>query len=530
MGVALTFVATCLELEDEVSKVMDSHAQFQPSATSVSLPDIEGARNEVYPTSIFPFSKSIITISSYVSHLFLKYTIVSSLPRLPIIEDQYASAGYAKVSKAEVEYTFWLLQDKPHLECHLTSGQRRFFTAGHIFSVDAYDAVSRTVYEFYGCLFHGCACARAKATNSHGIRVSEAREMTRWRKQLLRALPEVENFVEMWHCTWEKIKKDNPAVQHACQDFREGEIFERADMRETYRGGVAEVFALSFNTLKVKDVVGALCPDQSTEHIEASLVDYNSMYPSCLLSREHTAFFPKEEDLLKIPVGTASTLLTHNVCMRSCSAEECCIDPREHDTEEECRQSCFLTCRQHCPPVWKWSQVPGLALVTIEPPRHNRFPILRTKFKSGHAEVSAGVLCRSCYEEAGGFSEVKECNHSSDQRALTGTFLFQELVYALQVQGYVLKRVHEVMFWPEYNQGGLDSLLGTFAKMKVTSGIDNVDDLSEEEKIELAEKLSKETGFKIESYDLINNGAMKQVAKTALCSLIGKCQKLLVIK
>ena len=77
--------------------------------------------------------------------------------------------------------------------------------------VDGYHAVSTTVFQFYGCVFHGhgCTLTRASADAWLGSEASDRRKST----------DEIEHYLEdtcgytlvtIWECQWEALKRNDP--------------------------------------------------------------------------------------------------------------------------------------------------------------------------------------------------------------------------------------------------------------------------------------------------------------------------------
>ncbi|XP_022791504.1 uncharacterized protein LOC111330816 [Stylophora pistillata] len=88
-----------------------------------------------------------------------------------------------------------------------------------VYTVDGYDAQSRTAYEFHGCLFHGCRDWYPQrnqiAFASAGLNVEALRRQTVQKTATLQRLGYA--VVEMWQCQWEKQKKSDPDLRHFIQ-------------------------------------------------------------------------------------------------------------------------------------------------------------------------------------------------------------------------------------------------------------------------------------------------------------------------
>ena len=86
-------------------------------------------------------------------------------------------------------------------------GEVRIQTPGESFLVDGYDASTNTIYEFHGCLWHGCpSCYPHRNTHSNvnlDRTFQEVFEATKKREAILR----VNGYavVTMWECQWKEI-------------------------------------------------------------------------------------------------------------------------------------------------------------------------------------------------------------------------------------------------------------------------------------------------------------------------------------
>ncbi|XP_022784609.1 uncharacterized protein LOC111325134 [Stylophora pistillata] len=105
-----------------------------------------------------------------------------------------------------------------------------------VYRVDGYDASSRTVYEFHGCLFHGCLECYPQRSQipfvSSGLTVEACRRQTTQKTAKLRQLGYT--VVEMWQCQWEKLKKSNPDLRDFVQSLS---LTTPIHPREAFLGG-----------------------------------------------------------------------------------------------------------------------------------------------------------------------------------------------------------------------------------------------------------------------------------------------------
>ena len=115
-------------------------------------------------------------------------------------------------------------------------GEQSVRTLTNIYFVDGYDALTRTVYEFHGCLFHGCPVCypnrQAKHYATPDRTVEELYQATlNKRMALLRAGYTV---VEMWECQWHSLVKKDEAVQQFIDSLQ---LVPPLDPREAFFGG-----------------------------------------------------------------------------------------------------------------------------------------------------------------------------------------------------------------------------------------------------------------------------------------------------
>ena len=100
-------------------------------------------------------------------------------------------------------------------------GEQSVQTAVTSYFVDGYDALTRTFYEFHGCLYHGCpTCFPMRDVKHHATpdrTVEELYQATlNKRMPLLRAGYTV---IEVWECQWDRQVKNEPAVSQFLRSF-----------------------------------------------------------------------------------------------------------------------------------------------------------------------------------------------------------------------------------------------------------------------------------------------------------------------
>ncbi|KAJ8962385.1 hypothetical protein NQ318_018369 [Aromia moschata] len=134
------------------------------------------------------------------------------------------------------------------------------------------------------------------------------------------------------------------------------------------------------------------------------------------------------------------------------------------------------------------------------------------------------VLCRTCGETM----NQEECTHTDEQRALTGTWVIDEVNKALTL-GYELMKIHEIWNYQvdQFNTvtkaGGLfTDMMNKFIKVKQqASGWPNNCSTQEQKDRYIEEFLTREN-VQLEFAEIIENPGLRSLAKLILNSFWGK--------
>ena len=115
-------------------------------------------------------------------------------------------------------------------------GEQSVRTIVNSYFVDGYDPLTRTVYEFHGCLYHGCPRCypnrQAKHYATPDRTVEELYQATLSKRMaLLRAGYTV---IEMWECDWDRLVDNEPAVSQFLASF---DLVAPLEPREAFFGG-----------------------------------------------------------------------------------------------------------------------------------------------------------------------------------------------------------------------------------------------------------------------------------------------------
>ena len=145
------------------------------------------------------------------------------------------------------------------------NGEAKVLTPAQTYNVDGYHAASNTVYEYNGCIFHGCRKCYPKQGNlkrfCHPDRtVDEVYEATLKKAAILRDAGY--NVVEMWGCDFAKQKETDPELAEFLENFEFVPPLEPRDAFFGGRTGAATLYA------------------KTAEDEEISYVDFTSLYPS----------------------------------------------------------------------------------------------------------------------------------------------------------------------------------------------------------------------------------------------------------
>ena len=122
-------------------------------------------------------------------------------------------------------------------------GEQTVRTASKLYFVDGYDEQTRTVYEFHGCLFHGCPNCYPMRDIKHYCApdrtVQELYNATEAKRMAL--LYAGYNVFECWECQWDEQVQTNEAVQQFLNCF---DLVAPLNPRDAFYGGRTGAVAL----------------------------------------------------------------------------------------------------------------------------------------------------------------------------------------------------------------------------------------------------------------------------------------------
>ena len=96
-----------------------------------------------------------------------------------------------------------------HIRHRLNHYEKRF--GARRLPVDGWCQETQTIYQFHGCLWHGCECVNASHNPVTGKSMQELREETTRNTQYLKSLGFT--VVEMRECEWRRLRQHDPEIK-----------------------------------------------------------------------------------------------------------------------------------------------------------------------------------------------------------------------------------------------------------------------------------------------------------------------------
>ena len=162
----------------------------------------------------------------------------------------------------------------------------------------------------------------------------------------------------------------------------------------------------------------------------------------------------------------------------------------------------------------------GLIQCQILPPRELYHPVLPYR----HDSKLLFPLCATCVQNEmpkRPWDRSPECNHTDDQRVLTGTWCSPELAKAVEL-GYQVQYIYEVWHFDETCEGLFEDYVNTWLKIKQEAsgwptGVD-----TEAQKQEYIKNYFEQEGIQLEYAKIEKNPGLRTLAKMMLNSMWGK--------
>ena len=364
-------------------------------------------------------------------------------------------------SKASLEWLMWQEYNTGSRIQHARNGGEYRIPVGPTsYFVDGYDAQTRTVYEFHGCLYHGCRTCYTNRKQipfcSNGLTVEALRQQTSQKIQKLRG--KGYRVVEIWGCEWEKEKKETPAITEFLKDL---DIVPPLNPREGFYGGRT----------------GAACLYHKVNEEEREEIRYIDV----------TSEYPYVNKYGTYPVGHPDIYL----------------EPENQDP----RSYFGLMTVDITPPADLYNPV--------LPYRHKignsyklTFPLCR---KCVEIETQKEHMLERDYH----------CPHSDEERMLRGTWCTPEIHKAIE-KGYRLVRIHEVWDFPQRRKGLFQPYVDTWLKIKQESGGYPNWVRTDTQKEKYIHCYEEKEGIRLDPTKIVKNPGRKATAKLMLNSFWGK--------
>uniref|UniRef100_A0A1I8HD58 DNA-directed DNA polymerase n=1 Tax=Macrostomum lignano TaxID=282301 RepID=A0A1I8HD58_9PLAT len=277
---------------------------------------------------------------------------------------------------------------------------------------------------------------------------------------------------------------------------RQGELFNFN--REYLDYCLSDTVLLREGCIKYRAIIGDIC-DGLEPFVQANTI------ASLAMAVFTTKFMePNSVGVIARQADQQSFKARKSLCTRRCSRK----------THTRLATRCNIRRRRRST-LTRWpATLIGIAKVTVLPPSDLHIPLLPYRVQK---KLFFG-LCRTCMEQQCG---GECCDHSDEERALTGTWATPELQKAFQL-GYRLQAVHALAYWTEKRTGLFGDYVNAFLKLKAeSSGSPGMSD--EDKAAYIADFFAKE-GVTLDKVE--PNPGLRFVAKIFLNSLWGKfCQR-----
>jgi hypothetical protein len=183
-----------------------------------------------------PIDPYILTTQSQVAQKIL----LRGHTKMPAISTTRSRHGWSKAAIAWLEYISE--RDCIHIQ-HVGNSDKEYFNSWANKKVDGYCRETKTCYEFYGCLYHGCIHCYINREDKHPIRrnetIEEVYQDTMKKQQRLEGSNDNRHVVVIWECEWNEIKQTiSYSKLQRYEALAEYLILDR----EMFYGGRTEVF------------------------------------------------------------------------------------------------------------------------------------------------------------------------------------------------------------------------------------------------------------------------------------------------
>ena len=165
---------------------------------------------------------------------YIPRNVIARVPPAGYVKAKYSDEGY--------EWVEYLRRFKGVINIQHAANGGEVKLGNYI--VDGFDRETNTVYEYYGCFFHGCPeCFPADLRNPDTKkRMRQAYTETKHRERYLRIAGY--KIVSIWGCEWRRKKQENVELQKNVTDMK---LSKPLDPRNAFFGGRTECFKIWSN-------------------------------------------------------------------------------------------------------------------------------------------------------------------------------------------------------------------------------------------------------------------------------------------
>ena len=162
----------------------------------------------------------------------------------------------------------------------------------------------------------------------------------------------------------------------------------------------------------------------------------------------------------------------------------------------------------------------GLIQCQVLPPRELYHPVLPYR----HDGKLLFPLCATCVQNEmpkRPWDRSVECNHTDQERVLTGTWCSSELSKAVEL-GYQVQYIYEVWHFDETCQGLFKDYVNTWLKIKQEASGWPEENMTEQDKQTYIDNYFEQEGIQLEYNKIEKNPGLRTLAKMMLNSMWGK--------
>lgn len=353
----------------------------------------------------------------------------------------------------------WLIWVEKELGINIQHAGRGREAVLNGLKVDGFCADTNHVFEFHGCYFHGHSCIKFNRTKPLHEDPDDTldRRLERTATKTQCLRQRGYTVTEMWECNFLKLCKQEQQILEYTEHHP---LLVKTPLnpRDAFYGGRTE-------TIKSYYAVKNSVDDDDAEQIRYK--DFCSLYPwVCKYG--------------KFPVGHPDVYVGHSVCL----------------------------------PLLSSSTTDGLVKCTILPLRTLYHPVLPLKLR----DKLLFTLCYACGRKPS--EERLECSHNESERALTGTWVLDEVRKAIEM-GYEILEIHEM--WVYKTEVGLfASFINKFLKIKQEASGWPTECQTQDDRDRYIENYFEREGIQLDSDRITKNPGLRSLAKLMLNSFWGK--------